>query len=249
MNSRISLCRPLTAALALLLTLAPLTANANQTPDTVTTAAADPAALAIADQVEQYLFEAVAQQYEGEPRITVTPPAALHGLQNCPDPQVFMPAGRKLRQETTVGVKCVSDSSGRVIYVRANVAVEGTYYVAAQTIGPNQPITQDLLEAKTGDLMALPAHALSTPQQLVGRVATQRLLVGKPIRVSATRSMNSIQRGDQVKVTVRAPGLMITSQGEAMAAADVGAPIQVKTSNGKVIQGVVSPSGSVNVNF
>ena len=212
-------------------------------------AAAIPAqAQAIADEVEQYLIETVSQLHEGEPKITVIPPTSLQNLEGCSQYQVFLPPGRKLRSDTTVGVRCATTESGTT-YVRASVAVEGTHYVAAQTLSANQAITADLLEARTGDLMRLAPHAQVGPAQLFGRVTTQRVLVGKPVRLSATRSANSVQRGDTVRVEVKAPGMSVTNQGEALSTADVGGSVQIRMQNGKTIQGVVSESGVVFVTF
>ena len=203
---------------------------------------------AIAGQVEQYLIESLAQSYEGEPTVSVTPPASLQGLADCGQFQVYMPPGRKLLSMTTVGVRCQTGEGGTV-YVRATVAVQGTYYVAAQTIGANQLITQAMLETRSGNLLSLPDHARTTPAQLVGRITTARIPAGKPVRLSATRSMLSVQRGDTVRVVAHAPGLSVTNRGEALATADVGGSVQVRLQNGKTIQGVVSDSGAVFVTF
>ncbi|MVW78211.1 flagellar basal body P-ring formation chaperone FlgA [Bordetella sp. 02P26C-1] len=203
---------------------------------------------AIADQVEQYLFEAAAQQYEGEPIIHVTPPAAPQSLAGCDAYHVYMPPGRKIRSDTTVAVRC-QHSDAAPVYVRAKVEIHGTYYVAAQTLGVNQAITADMLDARTGDLLRMPDHALTTPDQLVGRVTTHRIQVGKPVRMSATRSAQAIRRGETVKIEVRGPGLHVTNQGEALTTADIGGTIEVKIPNGKLIQGVVSDAGTVVVTF
>jgi flagella basal body P-ring formation protein FlgA len=205
-------------------------------------------AQSIADQVEQYLIETVSQQYEGDPVISVTPPAALHALAGCGAFQVYLPPGRKIRPDTTVAVRCERSESAP-LYVRAKVEIQGTYYVADRTVGANQAITEDMLQARTGDLLRMPDYALTTPDQLVGRVTTQRLQVGKPVRISATRSAQSIQRGDTVKVEVRGPGLHVTNQGEALTSAEIGGSIEVRTPNGKTIQGVVGHAGTVFVTF
>ena len=212
--------------------------------------AATPGELAqtIADQVEQYLVEAVGQEFDGEAVISVIPPAGAQSLEGCQDIQVYMPPGRKIRSDTTVGARCAR-SDGSPVYVRAKVEVLGAYYVASQTIGANQAISAEMLEARSGDLLRIPAHSLTTPEQLVGRITSQRIMVGKPVRMSATRSPLAIQRGDTVKVEVRGPGLRVTNQGEAVTTADLGGTIEVRTSNGKMVRGVVGDSGTVFVTF
>src|SRR5690606_14178821 len=67
--------------------------------------AATPSELAqtIADHVEQYLVEAVGQEFDGEAVISVIPPAGPQSLEGCQDIQVYMPPGRKIRSHTTVG--------------------------------------------------------------------------------------------------------------------------------------------------
>ena len=202
----------------------------------------------VADQVEQYLIESVMQQYDGEPVVSGALPSSIQSLEDCESFDIYMPPGRTIRSDTTVGVRC-QQSGDASTYVRAKIAVKGTYFVAAQTIGANQAISEDMLESRSGDLLRLPTHAQTTPSQLVGRITTQRVPAGNPIRISATRSPNSIQRGDTVRIEVRGPGLSVTNQGEALTSADVGGTIQVRTANGKTIQGIVSESGTIFLNF
>jgi flagella basal body P-ring formation protein FlgA len=202
----------------------------------------------IVDQVEQYLVEAVAGQFDGEPIIHVITPTAVQALAHCDAFQVYLPSGRKIRTNTTVAVRCQHQDSSP-LYVRANVEVQGTYYVASHTIGINQAITDDMIEARSGDLLRADAHALTPPQQLVGRFTTQRILAGQPIRMSATRSAQAIQRGDSVRVEARGPGLYISNQGEALTTADIGGSIDVRMPNAKVIRGIVAGSGIVFVTF
>lgn len=106
-----------------------------------------------------------------------------------------------------------------------------------------------MLEARTGDLLRMQTHALASPEQLVGRVTTQRILAGQPIRLSATQSAQAIQRGDTVQVEAHGPGLYISNQGEALITADVGSPIDVRMPNAKVVRGIVRGSGVVFVTF
>lgn len=202
----------------------------------------------ISAQVEQFLIESVGQQFDGEPIIHVIEPSSAQSLAQCDTFHIYLPPGRKIRSNTTVAVRCQHTDSNP-LYVRANIEVEGTYYVAAHNISINQAITEDMLEARTGDLLRLPTHALTPPAQLIGRFTTQRIQVGQPIRMSATRSMHAIQRGDQVRVETHGPGIYISHLGEALTSADIGGTIDIRMPNAKVIRGVVSGLGVVFVKF
>ena len=202
----------------------------------------------ISDQVEQFLVELVGQQFAGEPIVHVIAPTSVQSLAHCEIFHIYLPPGRSIRSSTTVAVRCQHTDSNP-IYVRASVEIEGTHYVAAQNIAINQAITEAMLEPRTGDLLRLPAHALTPPGQLIGRLTTQRIQVGQPIRMSATRSMDAIQRGDRVRVETHAPGIYITTIGEALTSAEIGSTIEVRMPNAKVIRGIVGGSGVVFVTF
>lgn len=222
-----------------LVAFAPASSLAGAVPESLT-----PGQQSIVDAVEQFIVEQ-AISLGGETTIYVSAPA--NDLPGCQALDVYMPAGRKLASKTTVAVRCLGQDSSP-IYVRSDVQVHGSYFVPAHTIDVNRVISVDMLEPQSGDLLALPRSTHIDPSTLIGRIAKQRLISGQPIRTSSTRSADSIERGQPVKIEVRASGFTVTNQGEALSSADVGSPIRIKTEQGKIVQGIVQGGGVVTMN-
>lgn len=195
-------------------------------------------------QVEQFILDRTSH-LNAQVQVYVEPVANLR--LDCEDMEVYLPSGRKISSKTTVAVRCLG-TSGAPAYVRADVQAHGVYPVAAQTIAANQAISDDLLDEAEGDLLKLPNGVIADASTLVGRIATQRLLPGRPIRASATRGPGSVVRGQSVRIEVRVPGMTVTNQGEAVSNAEIGMPVQVRTAQGKTIQAVVVDSGVVAFN-
>lgn len=202
----------------------------------------------ILDKVTQFIAETALRELSGQATVRVVP-TSLTLIADCGgEVQVFIPQGRALRPQTTVAVKCLK-GAGQPVYLRADVAVEGPYVVAAQTINPNQIIRADMLEEKMGDVLKLPAHYRTSPERLIGRVATQRTLAGQSLRVAGTRGAHSVKRGDVVRIEARTAGLVITTQGEAMSQAEAGETVQLKIQNGKLVQAVLNQQGVAVTSF
>jgi len=125
--------------------------------------------------------------------------------------------------------------------------VPGRYYVAAHAIRNGEAIRADALAPRDGDLVALAPGTVVDPAQAVGRIASQRIAAGRPLRLSTLRDARSVLRGQTVRVLARGPGFMVSSEGEAMANAAPGGTVQVRMASGQVVSGVVQDAGTVEV--
>jgi|GEM_PF-2627198 len=201
---------------------------------------------ALADAIEQFIIERTLNM-NGDVSVHVVPPT--RDVPFCDSFNIVLPPGRGITSRTTLEVSCPGNPDMPITFVRADVKVEGEYYVPSQTIEINQEITADLLKPQKGDLLRLPEGTQTDLNSLVGRTAAHRLTAGRPIKASATRGADAIARGQVVQVQVVAPGLIVTNQGEALTNAEVGAPVQVKTVQGKVVRGIARPGGIVELSM
>jgi flagella basal body P-ring formation protein FlgA len=234
---------------AMMLLTATCFAQAGRPISTTPVPAAAPATLSPAQQdlvhaVEQYVLEKTTH-LNGDVSIHVVLPS--REPPSCDTLSVALPVGKQITSRTTLEVTCLGRPEVPVSFVRADVKVEGEYFVPNQVIEMNRVITADLLQAQTGDLLRLPEGAQADINSLIGRTAAQRLPAGRPIKISATRGVDAIARGQIVQIQATAPGFVVTNQGEAITSAEVGAPIQVKTAQGKVVRGIVKEGGVVEV--
>ena len=198
----------------------------------------------IVKQVETFL-RAQASAYQGSIQITVDASRASKQA-SCRDAQVFLPSGQHLRSRVSVGIRC-SAPQPWVAYVEADLSINGLYYVAKHNIKPGAALSADDLTTRTGDLLALSPNVVVDPGQLIGHIATQRIRADMPIKASALRQPDSIQRGETVRLVAKGDGFEATSQGQAMQGGAPGAQIQVRTGSGQIVSGTIMPAHTVQV--
>jgi len=164
----------------------------------------------------------------------------------CAELAPFLPSALRPRSRMTVGVRCVAPQPW-TMYVQATVSVRGQYYVAARTIAAGQAIQAGDLAQRDGDLVALPGGIVADPQAVIGMRARYRIVAGQAIKGSALRSALAVTRGQHVRITARGRGFVVSSEGEALDDAPPGAPVQVRTTSGQVVSGIVRSATLVEV--
>jgi len=204
--------------------------------------AQDPAEVA---RVAEEFLRQQASALPGQPVIALELPQ-LDRYPACQSLGAFVPGGAQLRPRMTIGVRCAAPQPWTA-YVQASLAVRGQYYVAAHAIRSGQTVRADALAARDGDLVTLPPGTVVDPAQAIGRIASQRISAGRPLRASALRDARSVLRGQTVRVLARGSGFVVSSEGQAMANAAPGGTVQVKMASGQVVSGVVRDAGTVEV--
>jgi flagella basal body P-ring formation protein FlgA len=168
--------------------------------------------------------------------------AMLQALPACSAPEPFLPAGARLWGRVSIGVRCSTEQPW-VRYVPAHVSVTGGYYVAARLIGVGQLLSLADVQAREGDLTALPASVIVDVAQISGMVARNRIASGAPLRQEFLRALVIVQQGQIVKVVSQGVGFTISTEGRAMTQAAAGALLQVKTHGGGMVSGIVQSDG------
>ncbi len=90
--------------------------------------------------------------------------------------------------------------------------------------------------------------ATPTPDALIGKVARQTLLPGRPITQSDLREPHAITQGQSTLIVFKSGGLTITGSGIALQAGATGDPVSVRNvDSGRIIKGTVGSDGAVHV--
>lgn len=218
-----------------------------------TAAAAAPASNAPAGQEDGETIRRAAlaflqQQTVGLPgkiEITVAP-TFPRGLAACATLEPFMPTGARLWGTTSVGVRCAG-AKPWTLYLRARIAIESTYYLAARQIEPGAMVTAEDLLARQGDLSNLPRAIITDPSQAVGASAMVRISAGMPLRQDLLKSASAVIIGQTVRVVAQGQGFTISSEGSVMNNASPGQQVRVKMAGGQIISGIVKDGGTVQV--
>jgi flagella basal body P-ring formation protein FlgA len=207
--------------------------------------AAAPAAAAPADAravVEQFL-QAQTAGLPGKAHIEVSMPAALPP---CESLQPFLPRGAAPSGRVSVGLRCAGEKPW-TRFVQARVAIEGRYVVAARAIEAGQALGAGDLAERTGDLGALPRSVVTDAAELKGVVAVNRIAAGAPVRREGVRGVVVIQQGQTVQVVAQGPGFTVSTEARAMTRAEVGATVQAKTRDGRLVSGVADEGGQIRL--
>ncbi|ATA53172.1 flagellar biosynthesis protein FlgA [Variovorax boronicumulans] len=167
-------------------------------------------------------------------------------LPACEAPEVFLPPGVTPWGRISVGVRCHAERPW-TRFVQARVAVEGRYLVAARAIDAGRALGAGDVVERTGDLTRLPRSVVTSAAELVGVVSANRVAPGAPIRKELLRGVAVIQQGQAVKVVAQGPGFVVSTEAKALSGAAVGAVVQAKTLDGRVIRGVADEEGQVRL--
>jgi len=169
-------------------------------------------------------------------------------LAQCPDMQVFLPAGSRAWGKTSVGVRCNAPNVW-TIYVQATVNVFAQYLVASAPLSQGQVITSQDFIFESGDLTQLPAGVFTDQAQAIGRLVNISMTAGTVLRQEMLKVTPVVQQGQTVTLTTVGKGFTISAEGQAMGKANEGQVVQVKVASGHVVTGIARNGGQVEVNF
>jgi len=169
-------------------------------------------------------------------------------LAPCQRVEPFLPAGARLWGRSQIGLRCVQGATWSV-QMPVTVRVFGPALVAARSLAANTPIAEsDFTEAEVEWTREAQGVA-TTADQLDNRVLTKPLAVGQPVPLAALRAPQVIAAGDPVKLLGQGRGFAITAQAVALAAAQDGQPVRVRTESGRVLTGTARAGRRVEVTF
>lgn len=231
-------CLPRTVSTMLLAACCAFAAQAGTTRDTAAPSTADAVVAAYMQTQTAGLPGKVGVRLEGR---------GTEALPACETtPEAFLPPGATPWGRVSVGVRCQAERPW-TRYVQAHVSVEGSYFVAARVIDAGKPVGAGDIAERTGDLTRLPRSVVTSAAELTGVVAVNRIASGAPLRKEQVRGVTVIQQGQAVKVVAQGQGFVVTTEGRAMTGATVGAVVQAKTRDGRMVSGVADTEGQIQL--
>lgn len=170
-----------------------------------------------------------------------------NALPPCEAPQAFLAPGTALRGRVSIGLRCPASETPWTRYVQAYIEVQGRYFVAARAIEAGQPLGMADLSERSGDLAALPRSVVTDAAALRGVVAANRIAAGAPLRKELLRGQVVIQQGQLVQVVAQGAGFEVSTEAKAMTRAEIGAPVQARTRDGRLVSGVADEEGQIRL--
>ena len=182
----------------------------------------------------------------GKVDVAVSPLDPRTRLRSCETFEAFLGPNGRLWGSSSVGVRCLRPSAW-TIYVPVTVKVVGTAVVTRRPIARGQTLSAVDLRTQTVDLTQLPAGMLTDPQQAIGKAAVAAYPEGFALRTEMLRAPYAVMAGQPVRVVVQGDGFEVSSDGRALGNAAIGETVQVRSSSGKMLTGVVLEAGIVEV--
>ncbi|MBI5063028.1 MAG: flagellar basal body P-ring formation protein FlgA, partial [Desulfatitalea sp.] len=134
--------------------------------------------------------------------------------------------------------------------VSAYIEVWQAVVLTAKPLGRNQPITREDLQLETMNMARVPANAILSMDQLIGRRANRAIAVNSILRVDQVDLPPIVRKGDVVQVLAESAQLKITTQAVAQENGGVGQKIQVmNVASKKNVHARIVDAQTVKVDF
>lgn len=213
-------------------------------------AAADPA-VDLAPLTQRWLDEAVSRnQPAGMPlrmEVSVGTLDSRLRLAPCARVEPYLPVGARLWGRTRLGLRCVEGPTAWNVFLPVTVKAFGPAWVLTSNVAPGAALTAaDATESEV-DWAADSNPVMANPELWVGQVASRQLVAGQALRQNMVRAPHLFRAGAQVKVMAQGPGYAVTAAGQAMSAAGAGDTVRIRMDNGRIVSGIVSENGTVEV--
>lgn len=202
------------------------------------------------DQFVQREAAAVAAQLGPNVRMEVSVGTLASGMQLAPCARIepFLPSGARLWGRSHVGLRCM-DGANWTVLVPVTVKLFGPALVAARPLQALAPIALDDVRTAEVEWTREPQGVATDVAQIEHRVLTRPLGVGQPVPLAALRAPLAVGQGDPVKLFGQGRGFTIQTDGVALAAAQEGQAVRVRTESGRILTGIARAGRSVEVQF
>lgn len=166
---------------------------------------------------------------------------------SCKEPEAFIPKNGHIKPgRVSVGVRC-GTKKPTVRYMQAYISVIGNYVSVVETITPGSIIKSMAVEETIGDLSRLPASAINSTEDAIGKISKLRLKPGTIVLQQHLTTPSVIERGEQIAVRAGGKGFMISIQGEALEPGGLGDTIRVRISKKETLVATVTGQAAVSI--
>jgi flagella basal body P-ring formation protein FlgA len=205
------------------------------------------------DPMQQFVQReaaAVAGKLGNQVRLEVSVGALPSGLQlaPCARAEPFIPSGVRMWGRTHVGMRCLEGATWSAL-VPVTIKIFGPALVAARPLPALQPIALDDLRTAEVEWTREPQGVVTDASQIDNRVLVRTVSAGQPVPLAALRAPQVVGQGDPVKVLGQGRGFAIQTDGTALAAAQDGQPVRVRTESGRILTGIARAGRTVEVQF
>ncbi len=176
-----------------------------------------------------------------DPRLQLAP---------CARMEPYLPRGTQLWGRSRIGLRCLEGPVAWNVFLPVTIKAWGPAWVVKQTVQANATLTAaDAELVPEVDWADSRYPVIALPDQWVGMQASFTLMPGQTLRQNVVRPPQVFTVGTQVRVTAGGVGFEMSATAQAMSTGYVGQQARVKLSNGKLVSGLVTKDGTVEVNI
>lgn len=166
-------------------------------------------------------------------------------LPACSKVEAFLPPGSQLTGRVAIGVRC-AEPKGWHIYVPVQIRITRALLISARPLALGQIIhTPDISWQTTETTENVGITDISLA---VGKVLRYSISAGNILRADMLRDPYSVKQGQSVRLSVQGSHFVLSSSGVALNNASEGEAVQIRTTTGRVISGIASEEGVVQIN-
>ena len=168
-------------------------------------------------------------------------------LAPCARVEPYLPPGMRLWGKSRLGLRCLEGTVRWNVFLPVTVKAFGPAWVVQGAVAPGTTLAAgDAVEAEV-DWAEDASPIVSDPAQWIGTTVTRALQPGQPLRQSLVRAPQAFGAGSQVRIVAQGPGFAVTSGGQAINAGFVGQQVRVRMDNGRIMNGTVVDSQTVQM--
>ncbi|MEW6677085.1 MAG: flagellar basal body P-ring formation chaperone FlgA [Pseudomonadota bacterium] len=196
-------------------------------------------------QATRWLSAQVAQTYpEAEVSVEIGPVDARLRLEACSGFRFFLPGTARLWGGGSVGVKCTGPA-GWNLYLSYQVRLRGPALVTQGPLPARHLLAdEDLVLAQVRYDQDPGSYLQSLP---AGATTLRPLPAGQALLIHDLGLPNVVEAGALVRVRVNGNGFSIAQEGKALNGAKAGASVRVKMPSGRIIRGLATAGGEVEI--
>jgi flagellar basal body P-ring formation protein FlgA len=169
-------------------------------------------------------------------------------LPSCRQIEGFLSPGARLWGKVQIGLRCLGPEPW-VIYVPVDVRITGFAVYPRHPIRRGEVIGSADVELRKTILTQYSSDIALDLDNVEGKTTQLDIPLGTPVRQAWLAETLLVRQGKRVRLISRGSGFVVSMEGVALEHGALGKVIRVRSSTGRIVQGIVQGPGLVEVSY
>lgn len=180
--------------------------------------------------------------------IEVRPPDPRLRLGQCKQLEFEMAPGAKLYGNGSVNVRCEAPEPW-ALYLSYQIKLRGNILVASRPLTSRETLQPGDVAIKETEFSSAPGKFLRSAEQAIGLVMKRPIQAEQPITLDMLSKPLVIHSGQKVRIMVQTPSYTVSQECTAQSNAKAGEIVRCKANNGRMLQGIATDDGTLQIQF